>query len=126
MLAVCDAGRMGTRNPADLRERAVAAVDAGVPRSEVVRAYRIAPRTLERWLARHRTGAGLADRPRSGRPPKLPPDRYPQLRALVAQRPDATLVAHVERLASTTGVHLSPSHLGRLLRRLGLTLKKSP
>jgi transposase len=61
-----------------------------------------------------------------GRPPKLPPDRYPQLRALVAQRPDATLVAHVEHLAASTGVHLSPSHRGRLLRRLGLTLKKRP
>jgi len=115
---------MGTRNPADLRELAVAAVDAGVLRSEVVRAYRIAPRTLERWFARHRTGEGVTDRPRSGRPPKLAPDQYPYLRALVAQRPDATLVAHVERLAATTGVHLSPSHLGRLLRRLGLTLKK--
>ncbi len=117
---------MGTRHSVDLRERAVAAVDAGVPRSEIVRAYRIAPRTLERWLARHRAGEALTDRPRSGRPPKLAPDRYPDLRALVARQPDATLAEHVDRLAVTTGIQLSPSHLGRLVRRLGLTLKKSP
>ncbi len=117
---------MGTRNPADLRERAVAAVDAGVPRPEIVRAYRIAPRTLERWLARRRAGLGLADRPRSGRPPKLAPARHPQLRALALEHPDATLAEHADRLAAATGVRLSPSRVGRLLAQLGLPLKKRP
>jgi len=117
---------MVTRNPADLRERAVAAVDVGVPRAEVVRAFGIAPRTLERWLARRRAGLGLADRPRSGRPPKLDPARHPQLRALALERPDATLAEHADRLAAATGVRLSPSRVGRLLAGFGLTLKKRP
>ena len=117
---------MRIRNPADLRERAVAAVDADVPRPEAVRAYRIVPRTLERRLARRRAGLPLTDRPRWGRPPKLAADRYPRLRDLVAQRPDATLAEHADRLAAAVGVRLSPSHLGRLLRRLGLTRKTSP
>ena len=54
---------MPARNPADFRERAVA---AGVPRPEAVRAYRVAPRTLGRWLAR-------ACRVGLGRPPALRP-----------------------------------------------------
>jgi len=114
------------RNTADLRERAVAAVDAGVPRPEVATAYRVALRTLERWVARARRGEPLADRPRSGRPPKLDPAHHPVLRGLVAARPDATLADHAARLAEETGVRLSPSRVGRLLAGLGLTLKKRP
>jgi transposase len=125
-VSVWQDARVGTRNPAGLRERAVAAVDAGVPRAEVARAFRIAPRTLERWLGRSRAGLGLADRPRSGRPPKLDPARHPELRALALERPDATLAEHADRLAAATGVRLSPSRVGRLLARLGLPLKKSP
>jgi transposase len=36
------------------------------------------------------------------------------------------LPEHAARLADETGIHLSPSHLGRLLRRLDLPLTKSP
>jgi transposase len=66
----------------------------------------------------------LAEKPRSGRPPKLPPAHYEQLSALVLAHPDATLPEHASRLAAATGVSLSPSHLSRLLARLGLRLKK--
>jgi transposase len=118
-----DAG-MGTRNPAGLRERAVAAVDAGVPRAEVAAAYRVALRTLERWVARARRGEPLSDRPRSGRPPKLDPALHPVLRALAAARPDATLGEHAAGLDAATGVRLSPSRVGRLLAGLGLRRKK--
>jgi transposase len=43
----------------------------------------------------------------------------------VLAQPDATLPAHAARLAAATGIVLSPSHLSRLLHRLGLSLKKS-
>lgn len=117
---------MATRNSADLRERAVAAVAAGQPRPEVARAYGISLRTLERWLGRARRGEPLADRPRSGRPPTFPPARYPDLRALVLAQPDATRAEYADRLAAATGIRLSPSRLGRVLARLGLTRKKRP
>ncbi|MDQ3695283.1 MAG: helix-turn-helix domain-containing protein [Chloroflexota bacterium] len=116
---------MKHRVPADLRERAVAAVDAGQRRAEVVRAYGIDPRTLERWLARARRGEALADRPRSGRPPKIAPAAYPALRQQIAQQADATLEAHCQRWTTRTGVRVSPTTMGRLLATLGLPLKKN-
>ena len=58
--------------------------------------------------------------------PKLPPERYPELREIVLAQPDATLPEHAARLAIQTGIDLSPSHLSRLLGRLDLPLKKSP
>jgi transposase len=54
----------------------------------------------------------------------LPAARYPELREIVLAQPDATLPEHAARLAIVTGIHLSPSHLSRLLARLELPLKK--
>lgn len=117
---------MTHRVPADLRERAVAAVVGGQRRAEVVRAYGIAPRTLERWLALHRRGASLADRPRAGRPPKIGPAAYATLQTQVAAHADATLAAHCERWAGEQGVRVSRTTMGRLLAKLDQPLKKNP
>lgn len=115
---------MAPRPSADFRERLVAALDAGLAPGEAARLFGVNRRTVFRWRARQRRGESLAERPRSGRPPKLPPAHYEQLRALVLAHPDATLPEHVARLAAATGVSLSPSHLSRLLARLDLPLKK--
>lgn len=117
---------MSQRPSADFRERLVAALDAGLSRSEAAQHFRVSRRTMDRWVARHRRGESLADRPRSGRPPKLLPQHYPVLVALVQAQPDATLPEVARRLADAVGVQLSPSHLSRLLARLDLPLKKSP
>jgi transposase len=117
---------MAPRPSADFRERLVAALDAGLAPSEAARLFGVDRRTVFRWRARHRRGESLAEQPRSGRPPKLDPARYEQLRAVVLTHPDATLPEHVARLAAVTGVSLSPSHLSRLLAKLGLRLKKEP
>jgi transposase len=117
---------MARRPTADFRERLVAALDAGLPLSEAALRFRVSVRTLYRWRSRHRRGESLAERPRAGRPPKLAPARYAEVRALVALRPDATLPEHAARLEAATGIRLSPSHLSRILRRLDLPLKKSP
>ena len=117
---------MARRPSADFRERLAAAVDAGLPPGEAATRFRVSIRSVSRWLARHRRGESLADRPRSGRPPKLGPDGDARLREQVAAHPDATLPEHAERLEAATGVRLSPSHLSRLLGRLDLPLKKNP
>jgi transposase len=116
---------MALRPSADCRERLVAACDAGLAPGEAARLFRVDLSTVSRWRRRARRGESLGEKPRSGRPPKLDPARSPELRALVLTQPDATLPEHAARLAATTGIMLSPSHLSRLLRRLGLPLKKS-
>ncbi|HEU4538477.1 MAG TPA: helix-turn-helix domain-containing protein [Polyangiaceae bacterium] len=117
---------MARRPSPDFRERLAAAVDAGLPPGEAATRFRVSVRSVYRWLARHRRGEPLADKPRSGRPPKLGPGGDAQLRSQVAAHPDATLPEHAERLEAATGVRLSPSQVGRILRRLDLPLKKSP
>jgi transposase len=119
-------GGMSPRPSADFRERLVAALDAGLSRGEAAQHFGVSLRSIERWVARHRAGLPLADRPRSGRPPRLRPEQERILRALVLAQPDATLLEHTDRLAAATGIRYSPSHLSRILRRLDLPLKKSP
>ena len=116
---------MARRPSADFRERLVTAIDAGLPPSEAATHFRVSIRTISRWLARHRRGESLRERPRSGRPPKLPPERYAEVRAVVLTSPDATLPEHAARVEATTGIRLSPSHLSRVVRRLGLRRKTS-
>ena len=115
---------MAPRPSADFRERLVTAIDAGLAPGEAARLFGVDRRTVFRWRARHRRGESLAEKPRSGRPPKLDPAQYGRLRALVLAHPDATLPEHAARLEATTGIRLSPSHLSRLLAKLGLRLKK--
>ncbi len=115
---------MAPRPSADFRERLVRALDAGLSPGEAARLFGVDRSTVYRWRRRARHGESLAEQPRSGRPPKLDPTHYPAVRELVLAHPDATLPEHAARLEATTGIRLSPSHLSRLVRRLGLRLKK--
>lgn len=117
---------MARRPSPDFRERLAAAVDAGLPPGEAATRFRVSVRSVYRWVERRRRGESLADKPRSGRPPKLGPDGDAVVRAQVAAHPDATLPQHAARLEAASGVRLSPSQVGRIVRRLGLPLKKSP
>jgi transposase len=57
----------------DVRRIAVELVESGDEAAEVAASVGVAERSVWRWLAawRRRGDAGLATRPRSGRPPKL-------------------------------------------------------
>ena len=115
---------MAPRPSADFRERLVVALDAGLAPREAARLFGVDLSTVYRWRRRARRGESLAEKPRSGRPPKLAATEYPRLRQFVLAHPDATLPAYAAYLAGATGVRLSPSHLSRVLARLGLRLKK--
>ena len=109
---------------ADLRERVLAAYEAGEGRqSEVARLYRVGERTLSGWLKVAREEGRRAPRPpRGGRPP-VGGERE-ALAGLVAERNDATLAEYADRLAERVGVRRSPSALCRALKALGLVRKK--
>jgi transposase len=46
----------------DLREKAIAALDRGVPKSEVITMFNISRDSLDRWLKRRSTTGSLAAR----------------------------------------------------------------
>ena len=108
----------------DLRERALAAYEAGEGRqSEVARRYRVGERTLSTWLRIAREEGRRAPKPRRGGRPPVGGERE-ALAGLVAERNDATLAEYADRLAERTGVRRSPSALCRALKALGLARKK--
>jgi len=110
----------------DLRERVLAAVDAGRPMTEIVDWFGVSSRSVHRWQSWRRARGGVATLPRGGRTPKIAPARQPALRAQVGAHPDATLAEHAERWEEATGVRVSPSTLSRLFAKLRITLKKRP
>src|SRR4051794_21568383 len=108
----------------DLRERALAAYEAGEGRqSEIARLYRIGERTLSGWLKLAREEGRRAPKPRRGSRASLGGERE-ALAGLVAERNDATLAEYADRLAERTGVRRSPSALCRGRQALGLARKK--
>jgi transposase len=110
----------------DVRERAMAALDAGSSVADIARCIHSDPSTIRRWrLQRRRTGS-VAPRPRSGRPSRLQAADRDALEAQVTTTPDATLAAHCAQWQQTHGIQVSQSTMSRLLRQLGFTRKKRP
>lgn len=109
---------------ADLRERVLAAIDAGLPAAEISRTFGISDRSLRRWRQWQRERGSVATRPRSGRPPKLGAAHIAALYRQVATHADATLAEHCARLATTQGIVVSRATMSRQLATLGLPLKK--
>src|SRR3954468_15875040 len=108
----------------DLRERALAAYQAGGARqSEIAGAYRIGERTLSGWLKTAREEGRRAPRPRRGGTRPVGGESA-TLATLVAERNDATRAEYADRLADRAGVRRSPSALCRALKALGLVRKK--
>src|SRR3954469_10535243 len=108
----------------DLRERALAACEAGDgSQSAVARRYRIGERALSGWLKLAREEGRRSPRPPRGGTRPVGGEAA-TLAALVAERNDATLAEYADRLAERTGVRRSASALCRALRALGLGRKK--
>ncbi len=109
---------------ADLRERIVAAVDAGQAREEVARRFGVSLTTIGNYLRLRRAAGGLAPRPRQGDRPAIGPERYAALTAQLEAAPDATLEQHCEQWAATTGQAVSVSTMWRTIARAEWTYKK--
>ena len=121
----CEDGRMGAYSK-DLRLKALAAVDRGIPRREVVGTFGVSLAALKRWLKRRKEGEDLAPRSSPGRTPRiLATDE--EKRALWAQleaNDDATLERHCELWEENRGVRVSAATMSRAVRKLGWTFKK--
>jgi transposase len=108
----------------DIRERAVAAVEAGQSVVDVAAFCQNDPSTVRRWVRRARQTGSVKTLPRSGRPPVITPAQEEHLRSQVAAHPDATLTMHCAQWERDHGVRPSLTTMSRTLRKLGLSLKK--
>src|ERR687894_2987465 len=110
---------------ADLRERLLGAIDAGLPQAEAARLFGVGVSTIKRWRRRRHETGSVAARPRPGRPRRVGPEAEAALIAQVRATPDGTLAEHCATWAATTGVRLSRATMARALRRVGWPLKKN-
>src|SRR5215211_3544889 len=80
-------GRGGTgavkQYSADLRERLLRAIDAGLPLAEAARLFGVGTTTIKRWKRQRRETGTLAPKPRPGRTPLIGPGLRPALEAQV-------------------------------------------
>jgi transposase len=110
----------------DLRECVLAALDRGMSRGEAVSTFQISLASIKRWLAARRDSGDLRARPSTGGPGKtITIAHEPELRAQISAFPDATFAEHARRWNAAHQMSLSQWSIGRAVRRLGVTRKKS-
>lgn len=112
--------------PADVRDRLLRALDAGLARAEATRTFGVTDRTIRRWQQRRRETGNVAPRPRPGRQRRIDAAAEPVLREQVRAHPDATIAEHCAFWVAAQGVTVSAATMSRALARRGLPLKKSP
>lgn len=109
----------------DLRERAIAALEAGKSQAEVAAQFQIHKSTLEKWWYRWcDTGSCAALPPASG-PKRTLQAAEKLIREEVKKQPDLTLEELCERVQEAKGLVASPSMMCRELKILKLPRKKS-
>ena len=111
---------------ADLRERLLRAIDAGLSQAEAARLFGVGISSIKRWRTQQRQTGSVVATPRPGRQRRIQPADEAALLAQVAASPDATLAEQCATWAAATGVHLSTATMSRTLARLRQTHKKSP
>jgi transposase len=107
----------------DLRARVLAACDEGMGTAEAAEAFAVSPAWVRRLKQRRRESGQVGPRvpARSGPVPALAA-HADRLHELVRDHPGQTASGYRDRL----GVRVTVLTVWRMLRRLGLTFKKSP
>lgn len=113
----------------DLREKVLAAVDAGMRREQAASVFGISVPTIERYVRLRRETGGLA--PRRADRPGPAAVKTAALRAWLPERltqcPEATLAEHAAAFTAQTGITVSPATVYRAIAGLpggGWTLNK--
>jgi transposase len=106
----------------DLRVRIFEARQAGDTTAETAERFGVSPAFVRRLIQRHRLTGSLAPSTAPRGPQPLLAPYADRLRELNAQQPDLTPAEIRQRL----GLKTSLLTVWRMLRRLGLTFKKSP
>ena len=103
----------------DLRERVVAAVDAGMTQPQAAARLGVSLRTVERYLARRRATGGLAaTEQRHGPEPRVRRRLQAWLPDRLAAAADATLAEHVAAFVAAGGKRVSAASMSRAIAGL--------
>src|SRR4051812_48222426 len=103
----------------DLRERVVAAVDAGLSQSQAAARFGVSLRTVERYLARRRvTGSLAASEQRHGPEPTVRRRLQAWLPARLETAADATLAEHAAAFLAAGGPRVSLASMSRAISTL--------
>ncbi len=110
----------------ELRERALAALDAKMPVKEVSRLFGVGVTALYDWRRIQRHRGSLAPLPhQSGNKARVDEEGAAVVRAIVAETPDATDREIAMYFVERTDRPCSRASMQRALARLNITRKKS-
>jgi transposase len=109
----------------DLRVRVLDAFEDGMARTDAIRIFQVSLGSIKRWVRKRRTTGDLTPKHSTGRVPTITPDQEAHLRAQLDARPDASLAEHAAQWNAEHGTTLSAWTIGRAIRRLGWSRKKS-
>lgn len=109
----------------DLREGAIAVLEAGKTQAEVAAQFQIHKSTLEKWWYRWRDTGSCAVLPPASGPKRTLQAAEKLIREAIKQQPDLTLEELCERVQEAKGWVASPSRMCRELKILKLPRKKS-
>ncbi len=110
----------------DLRTRVVDAYErGGLTYTEVAELFSVGRATVSRWLRLRRESGAVGPKPHGGgQPRKIKPDQEKLVEKLVQAHPDWTEAEFAEALKREHGIEASAVTVGRLVRRLGYSVKK--
>ena len=109
----------------DLRQRVLAAVDAGARREDVAAVFGVSVPTIKRYPKRRRETGGVGPTAHPGRPAPKGDALRSWLPTRLEGHRDATLDEHAAAFAAEHGgVAVSAATVSRAIARLGWTRKK--
>jgi len=108
----------------DLRERVVAAVEAGESTRAVAERFGIAVSSVVKWHQRYRATGSIAPARMGGYRRRVLEPHRAFIRERIAQIPHLTLLKLKDELAAR-GVQVSPNTIWVFLKREGLSFKKN-
>ena len=109
----------------DLRERIVAALEAGHKRAHIATRFDVSESSVYRLQRRWKTKGDLTADKRTGRTPAFKPEDLALLQTLVEQHADPTGHSLVQLWQENTGRRVGLSTMHRALHQLKMSYKKS-
>jgi transposase len=102
----------------DLRLKALAAIDRGIPRKEVSKLFGVSRSTIKRWLGRRRQTGDVNIHKIPGRPSVKGAALREWLPAQLKANPDLTLREHCETVEDQSGMEVSEATMSRNICKL--------